>query len=71
MVDEITDLLNSLPSVSAERVGEWIKDNITLTSNPPQYRWHCSECGHTLVGYNDLILTNYCSECGAKMENEK
>lgn len=53
------------------RYGKWIKENIVLTSLPPQYRWHCSECGSIIVGHDESVLTPYCSNCGAKMEVEE
>ena len=54
--------IEALPSVSAERVGEWIKQNDELKVS--DYR--CSICGH----YQD-DKTNYCSECGARMEDKE
>ena len=51
--------------------GKWIKENRVLTSNPPQYVWHCSECGNPERGFSIHILTNHCPACGAKMEVEK
>lgn len=49
------------------RHGKWIKENIVLTSLPPQSRWHCSECGSIKDGYDESVLTPYCPKCGAKM----
>ncbi len=53
------------------RHGKWIKENIVLTSLPPQYRWHCSECGSFKEGYDESILTPYCSNCGARMDEQE
>lgn len=47
--------------------GKWVKENMVLTSNPPQYQWHCSECGKTMYGYSAEILTDFCPNCGADM----
>ena len=58
--------IHHLPSV--EKTGKWIKENRVLTSNPPQYVWHCSECGTSIYGFSSGILTPYCHQCGAKME---
>ena len=46
--------------------GEWIKEPIVLTSNPPQYVWECSVCGYEMRGFNN---TNFCPNCGAEMGN--
>lgn len=51
--------------------GKWVKENIVLTSYPPQYQWHCSVCGKLLQGFDKSILTNYCPHCGADMRGEK
>ncbi len=62
--------LNELEA-SAEKTGKWVKENRVLTSNPPQYVWHCSECGNPERGFSIHILTNHCPACGAKMEVEE
>ena len=59
--------IKSLPSAEPKK-GKWIKENIVLTSNPPKYVWHCSECGNPERGFSIHILTNHCPACGAKME---
>ena len=48
-----------VPSVSAERVGEWIERNDFVHK-----AWECSKCGRITS-----MLENYCCECGARMEN--
>lgn len=60
--------LQLILEASAEKTGKWIKENRVLTSNPPQYVWHCSECGNPERGFSVHILTNHCPACGAKME---
>ena len=55
--------------------GVWIKDNVVLTSMPPQYQYCCSLCGKTAFTYTNGIqyLSDYCPNCGADMrgvENE-
>ena len=61
------DALEKLPAADVRPVvrGKWIKENIVLTSNPPQYQWHCSECGKIKHWFNDGVLTNFCPNCGA------
>lgn len=60
-----------LTQTNAEKQGRWILENVVLTSYPPQYQWHCSECGHILQGYDKSCLTTYCHNCGAKMRKEE
>lgn len=61
--------LEGLPSVQPERKkGKWIQENIVLTSNPAQYKWDCSECGHVIIGFYGLINRyKFCPNCGAPM----
>ena len=47
--------------------GKWQKENIVLTSNPPQYRWNCSECGMICETYGTPPTWGYCPNCGAYM----
>ena len=63
-------LREQLADVCEVKKGEWIKENIVLTSNPPQYRWHCSNCKEIIFGFTDDVLTNYCPNCGADMMGE-
>lgn len=64
----IAEVIGQLPSAQPERkTGRWIKENIVLTSDPPQYRWHCSECGRVVHGFTTGVLTDYCPNCGTKM----
>lgn len=61
--------IRELPS--ARREGKWIRENIVLTSTPPQYQWHCSGCGRLVRGFSTEILTDFCPNCGAKMRGEE
>ena len=61
--------IKKLPS--AQRKGKWIRENIVLTSTPPQYQWHCSGCGRLARGFSTEILTDFCPNCGAKMRGEE
>ena len=62
--------IDSRPTIEEHKKGHWIKDNIVLTSNPPQYQWHCSECGKTMHGFTAEVLTDFCSCCGTDMIGE-
>lgn len=65
---KLNDALDNAPTVEPQRKhGRWIKENIVLTSNPPQFQWYCSECGKTMHGYSAEILTDFCPSCGAVM----
>ena len=57
------DLICKLPSVSTEKTGRWIKDD--------KEHGHCSLCGFSGVDLTRPELTNFCSNCGAKMEVEE
>lgn len=50
--------------------GKWIRENIVLTINPPQYQWHCSECGKRVHWFTTEVLTDFCPNCGADMREE-
>ena len=65
-VDGISHSINMIdlvPSVSAERVGEWI---FNAYEHEHKSWYICSACGHS-----EYYMTPYCSECGARMENKK
>ena len=61
----LKDALDEVPSVSAERVGEWIEPYV-----------ECSLCGKQAVYFIDGVpegyeyYPNYCPNCGARMENK-
>ena len=57
----IKDIIQGLPSVSAERVGEWLQSPIKSDM------WHCSSCGSPLMT-DDIEETHYCPNCGARMK---
>ena len=64
--------IEDAPSVSAERVGVW--KHKTISTYSKEYGMYeetyleCSECGY--IG-NLNEPTNFCSSCGARMENTK
>ena len=61
--------LQNLPSAEPNRkMGKWIYDGY---DHPHGVDWmHCSECGKRYV-YCPAMMTNYCSNCGAKMDERK
>ena len=64
--------LKAVPSAQSERKkGRWIQENIVLTTDPPQYQWHCSECGRLVHWFTSGVLTNFCPSCGADMRGEQ
>lgn len=63
--DYLRKRIESLPSVSAERkVGYWIENAPEWQNTDPPYI--CSECG-----LMHLRKTNYCDQCGARMNGEE
>ena len=63
-VESYREYIQHLPSVSAERVGEWLEPNNEIARSLNQ--WICNQCNHLIDGKQ-----NYCPNCGARMENKK
>ena len=64
--DEIAIAVENAPTIEAEPVrrGRWIHDGYDLQHGND---WiHCSECGKRGINV-PADLTNYCPNCGAKM----
>ena len=67
--DTVIKALKELPSVSAERSGEWIRrDNYKVMGEG--YLWHCSLCDQSVYqdSSRDYPSENYCPNCGARMK---
>lgn len=65
-------VINDLPSVtSKQKTGKWvgIEYDGYADGNPVYDVFECSVCGCEHKGESDT-LTNYCPDCGAKMEAE-
>ena len=63
----IKKAVESLPPVTPKpKTGHWIKDN-------PWTKAYCSECGESCFGLHgfDCVTTDYCPNCGAKMEESE
>ena len=72
-VGRFCNMVKDMPTIEArpeQKRGKWIMENIVLTSNPPQYRWHCSECGRMVHWFTSEVLTDFCPNCGARMEGD-
>lgn len=58
---------NGWPIKQERKTGKWIYDGTSFVSG---FEWmHCSECNHADIWAEDT-RTNYCPNCGAKMEGE-
>ena len=70
-MSEIKEDIEHLPPVTPQRKkGKWI-ENLTYDPDIDGRHWYCSECHHE-VDYIEYKYDEYCSNCGAKMEeNEK
>ena len=66
----LDNIIFEFPTIEAEPVrrGRWIHDGYDLQHGND---WiHCSECGKRGINV-PADLTNYCPNCGAKMDVEK
>ena len=62
----VKSVINDLPSVSAERVGEWIKQNEKNITQVTYFgERKCSKCGEIT-----LSQSTYCPNCGARMASK-
>lgn len=64
--------IRHMPTIESEvqpvRHGHWIHDGLDI---PHGVDWmHCSECGKR-DKYCPAAMTNYCPNCGAKMDGEQ
>lgn len=79
-MDDVIDILESCHVVDAVEVvhGRWIPSDIDIdeheecmSDDADFYDWECSAC-HYQMSYVDPVkrrhLTNYCPNCGAKMD---
>ena len=51
-----------------QKSGKWIE--LPKALNPNENPCKCSECGHILSFMNYYPKSNFCPNCGAKMESE-
>lgn len=67
---KILDMLHALPSVSAERSGEW---EHKPSKSGKWIWWQCSKCGAVIYSESEAdrkIHHAYCGVCGAKMKGD-
>jgi rubrerythrin len=67
------DTIKNIPSVQPKpKTGHWepMWYGGYADGCPVWEEWDCSECGYEHNGLEDT-LTNYCPNCGAKMESEE
>lgn len=66
--DEIEDILNEIPTADVVEVrhGEWVEKGYEGIMT------YCSECLHRAPfnNHQELILSNYCPNCGTKMDGK-
>jgi len=70
---DIKEKLKQLPPVTSQpKTGHWepMWYDGYADGCPVWEAWDCSECGYEHNGLEDT-LTNYCPNCGAKMESEE
>lgn len=65
LVDDILEDINLSPTVDAEPVrhGKWI-------FNKEKHTWECSECHYQINSILDESKSNYCPNCGCKMDGD-
>lgn len=66
-LNKLIEFVKQLPLTPPTQKGTWVKENISLTTSPPQYQWHCSECGRIVHWFTTEVLTDFCPSCGADM----
>jgi hypothetical protein len=68
MIERYTDC--PLIEVEEPKTGHWVDDEVDSFSKSFGYKkFHCSNCNSTFSGTH-VEKTDYCPNCGAKMESE-
>lgn len=70
----LQEALNKVPTVDAEPVrhGKWVPKYIRICGQDWVSGMKCSECGEdALNAEGDEFLTDYCPNCGARMDEDE
>ena len=69
--DEDYQMFNNIMALLEQepKTGHWIDDGFYAEGHSHK-AFHCSKCGHNVLGFKE-DLSNYCPNCGAKMEGSK
>lgn len=76
-VAEIYEIVKNAPTINPDDLrprGQWVGEGDGYADGELVFDvWYCSECNYCIDDGTDDpdMLPNYCSNCGAKMENEK
>ena len=66
----IASVIKELPAADVAPVvhGEWVDEGF-YADGSAKHAFHCSNCGHHIIEWKD-DTSNYCPNCGAKMDGE-
>lgn len=72
----VRKIIENQPTTDVQEVrhGEWIDNAEDVYFGSSFARKHCSECGDEpeyREGKNSYVLSNYCRNCGAKMDKSE
>ena len=69
---KVIEHLEQMPSAEHVRHGKWVPKTIIIGGRDHVSGMKCSVCGEDpLNAEGDEFLTDYCPNCGAKMDEEK
>lgn len=67
----IIGALEEVPSAQPERKGKWVDGWLSRLDGTRHWFRECSECGYERDDDNPEKDTNYCPNCGARMEEQE
>lgn len=68
-IKDIREAIKELPTVNSERqYGRWILER---KPDGTPYCLHCSKCDPDFAVIYNGVATDYCPDCGAKMETDR
>lgn len=65
--DDITIILEDVPTIEERKVGKWINHRNDRGHNIAD----CDQCGETMQWYDPDSKPNFCPNCGSRMESAK